>query len=82
MQIKFFSDGLGFVAHKYRMAESACRFSVWFNEDGYAIDAQRIDARNRCYPVTPQQMERIQRYKLAGLGSAAEIRKARGNATP
>lgn len=76
MQIAFFSNG-GFVAHKYRMPESVCKFSVWFNRDGFAIDAQRIDSMGRAYPVTAKQWQHIERHKIAGLENATAIEKAR-----
>lgn len=76
MQIAFFSNG-GFVAHKYRVPESACKFSVWFNRDGFATDARRIDSIGRAYPVTAKQWQHIERHKIAGLENATAIEKAR-----
>lgn len=79
MQIYHFDTG-GFVAHKYTMPFSSCFFSVWYNRDGYAIDAERFDSRRRAYPVTAKQWQYIARHKLAGLMNEREImeHKARG----
>jgi len=77
MQIQFFGPGLGFVAHKYRLAGFKSRFSVWFNRDGFPIDAERRDCLNRSFPITARQMEKIQKYKIAGLDSESAINKAR-----
>jgi hypothetical protein len=78
MNIAYFSTG-GFVAHKYRIGGLKSKFSVWFNIDGFAIDAERIDARGRSFPVDKNSAvwRYIERHKLAGLDSAAAIAKAR-----
>ena len=81
MQIAFFNQGRGgFVAHKYRIAGLQSKFSVWFNRDGQAINAQRVDKRGRAYPVpaTSPAWKHIERYRLAGLSNAREIEKAGG----
>lgn len=74
MQIAYFSNG-GFVAHKYRVDGRKSKFSVWFNVDGFAIDAVRIDARGRVFPVSKGSSvwREIERHKIAGLGCASEI---------
>jgi len=72
MQIKHFETG-GFVAHRYMVPGSSCYFSVWFNRDGFAIDAERIDSMRRSYPVTAKQWGYIQRHKIAGLMTESEI---------
>lgn len=79
MQISFFSSG-GFVAHKYRVPGLRSKFSVWFNRDGQAIEAERIDSRNRAFPVnrTSPAWQYIERHRLAGLSTEAEICKASG----
>lgn len=79
MNIAYFSTG-GFVAHKYRVDGLKSKFSVWFNADGFAIDAERIDARGRSFPVDKSSAvwRYMERHKLAGLDSAAAIAKARG----
>lgn len=81
MQIKFFDTG-GFVAHKYTVPDSRCHFSVWYNRDGFAIDAERVDSMRRSYPVTKTQWEYIQRHKIAGLMSEREIEKQRNKEEP
>jgi hypothetical protein len=77
MQIAYFETG-GFVAHKYRIPWIKSKFSVWFNRDGFAIDACRIDARNRCFPVNRNSpaWQYIERNKIAGLDSATAIEKS------
>lgn len=79
MQIAFFDCGRrGFVAHKYRVPGLASRFSVWFNIDGFAVSAERIDACGRAYPVPEDSpaWQYIARHKIAGLDSANAIEKA------
>ena len=78
MNIAYFSTG-GFVAHNYRVDGIKSKFSVWFNVDGFAIDAERIDARGRSFPVDKNSAawRDIARHKLAGLDSASAIEKAR-----
>jgi len=81
MQIAFFNQGRGgFVAHNYRITGLKSKFSVWFNRDGKAIDAERIDAGRRVYPVPVHSpaWRHIERYRLAGLSNALEIEKAGG----
>lgn len=83
MQISLFNGGHGgFVAHKYRVPGLASRFSVWFNRDGFAIDAQRIDARGRAYSVPRDgaTWRYIERHKIAGLDCARSILNAGGAA--
>lgn len=77
MQIAHFGHGLGFVAHKYRVPGSNCRFSVWFNRDGYATSAERIDSCNRVYEPTTAQWEYIRRHRIAGLSNETEINQHR-----
>ena len=79
MKIAYLNAG-GFVAHSYRVDGLKSKFSVWFNFDGFAIDAERIDARGRSFPVDKNSAvwRYIERHKLAGLDSAAAIAKARG----
>jgi len=76
MRIQVFNHGeSGFVAHGYRVPGLASDFSVWFNRDGFAIDAERIDARRRAYPVPASSpaWRYIEARQLAGLSNAAEI---------
>ena len=77
MRICHFGDGRGFVAHKYRVPGSNCHFSVWFNRDGYATDAERFDTFNRSFPATAKQWEYIRRHKIAGLSNETEINQHR-----
>ncbi len=74
MQIATFSTG-GFVAHKYRIPGIKSKFSVWFNRDGFAHDAERIDRLNRSMPVPENSpaWDYISRHKLAGLEGETEI---------
>lgn len=75
MQIKFFNEGFGgFVAHRYTVPGCASRFSVWFNRDGFAIDAERFDARGRSYPVKADSpaWRYIERHKVAGIDCAVK----------
>ena len=74
MQIAYFSNG-GFVAHKYRVDGRKSKFSVWFNIDGFAIDAERIDAHGRVFPVNKNSIvwREIERHKIAGHESAPAI---------
>lgn len=60
MSISYFSTGGG-VAHKVRVTGSQCKFSVWFDANGQYVDAQRIDARQRAYPVTAAQRAALAR---------------------
>lgn len=79
MQLSYFDHGRkGYVAHKYRIDGIRSKFSVWFNQDGFAIDAQRIDSRGRAYPVkTDSPIWRdISRHKLAGHFNADEIQQS------
>ena len=78
MQIRHFSTG-GFVAHKYRVPGLRSKFSVWFNRDGFAVEAERIDARGRSFPVPKisPAWRYIERHKIAGLDSEPAIATAR-----
>lgn len=78
MQIAFFSNG-GFVAHRYRIEGLKSKFSVWYNRDGFAIDAERIDSLGRSYPVKAgsKAWEYISRHKIAGLDGESQIAVAR-----
>lgn len=77
MQIAYFSNG-GFVAHNYRVDGLKSNFSVWFNVDGFAIDAKRIDALGRAFHVDKDSAvwRDIERYKLAGHLNATEIARS------
>lgn len=54
--------------HKITIPDSRCKFSAWFNGDpmgttsslAVLVDAERIDARGRSYPVTERQREILQ----------------------
>ena len=75
MQIQFFDNGYrGFVAHKYYIPGNKSKYSVWFNRDGYAIDAERIDAKGRSFNVreNSKAWRYIERHKIAGLDDAVE----------
>lgn len=51
--------------HKITLSGSACKFSAWFKGDptgpagslAVLVDAERIDAAGRSYPVTERQRE-------------------------
>lgn len=82
MRIAYFDQGRrGFVVHRYRVPGLKSHFSVWFSADGYAVDAERIDARGRTFPVTVTSPAwcYIERYQLAGLESASAIQAAAAN---
>lgn len=79
MQIAYFEQGRkGFVAHKYRIDGVKSKFSLWFNRDGFPIDAERIDSRGRSYAVNrnSDMWRHIEKYKIAGLSNASEIEKS------
>jgi hypothetical protein len=79
MQIKFFDQGRrGFVAHRYFIPGNKSKYSVWFNCHGYAVDAERIDAKGRSFNVRADSKawQYIERHKLAGLEGATEITRA------
>ena len=78
MQIAYFSNG-GFVAHKYRIDGLKSKFSVWFNLDGFAVDAQRIDSRGRGYnvPENSPAWRHIERYKISGHENETQITQHR-----
>lgn len=78
MQIAFFPAG-GFVAHRYSVPGLASRFSVWFNRDGFPVDAERIDARGRSYPVPESSPAGAYIFarKIAGLETESAIAAAR-----
>lgn len=59
-QVSYFETG-GFVVHKAYIAESRCKFSVWFNASGNVVDAERIDARNRSLPASDAQKLALKR---------------------
>lgn len=75
MQIHYFQPGAGYVAHKYRVPGLASKFSVWFNEDGIAIDAERIDRLNRAHPVYEDSpaWRYIARHRIAGHENATAV---------
>ncbi len=74
MQISTFSTG-GFVAHKYRIPGIKSKFSVWFDRDGFALEAERIDRAGRSFPIPEGSpaWRHIARHKLAGLEGETEI---------
>jgi len=79
MQIQFFANGhRGFVAHRYFIPGNKSKYSVWFNRDGHAIDAERIDVKGRSFNVraNSRAWRYIERHKLAGLEGATEILRA------
>jgi len=79
MQIQFFDNGYrGFVAHKYYIPGNKSKYSVWFNRDGYAVNAERIDAMGRSFNVraNSKAWQYIERYQIAGLDGEAEILRA------
>jgi len=75
MQIQSFRNG-GYVVHRYRMEGSRCRFSIWYDSCLFVLDAERIDARGRSYPVTPRQMNYIQANRPAAFASLALLPRA------
>ena len=80
-RISLFDQGRrGFVYHGYTLDGMQSKFSVWFNRDGFAIDAQRIDSRGRSYPVLTDSptWRAIERYRIAGLEGASEIERKGG----
>lgn len=54
MQTGQFSNGDKY-AHKVYLCGYKRRFSVWYSADRQFQDAESIDAKNRCYPVTKAQ---------------------------
>ena len=49
-----FSNGDKY-AHKVYLSGYKRQFSVWYSADRQFQDAESIDAKNRCYPVTKAQ---------------------------
>ena len=79
MQIQFLDNGYrGFVAQRYVIPGNKSNYSVWFNRDGYAIDAERIDAKGRSFNVreNSKAWRYIERHKIAGLDGETEILRA------
>lgn len=61
IQVSYFQTG-GFVVHKAKLAESAAnRFSVWFDANGKATEAERFDRLNRSTRATPKQLVSLER---------------------
>jgi hypothetical protein len=48
------------VYHGIRLAGRKSRYSAWFDQSGFVLDCERIDARNRCYPCNAQELAAIQ----------------------
>lgn len=65
MIVSHFAGG-GVAVHKIRLSGSACRFSAWLDASGVLLDAERIDAAGRGYPVGILQRRELQR-RLAHL---------------
>jgi hypothetical protein len=64
--IKFSTSGC--VVHNMRdVSGSKCKFSVWYNDLGYPVDAERFDSCGRVYEATPKQWEYLLRYIPAGV---------------
>lgn len=49
------------VYHGIRLHGRKSRYSAWFDQSGFLLDCERIDARNRCYPCKAQEIADIQR---------------------
>lgn len=79
MQLSSFGPGRGFVAHKYRVPGCKSRFSVWFDSNGRAVDAERKDSLGRCFPVPAHSpaWRYIRHRSLAGLVSEMDAQAAR-----
>jgi hypothetical protein len=67
MQVSHFAGG-GVAVHKIRLSGSACRFSAWLDANGVLLDAERIDAAGRGYPVGILQRRELQ-HRLAHLAA-------------
>lgn len=50
MQVNIFLDTT-YVAHKVQLHGIESRFTIWFDQRGFITDADRLDSRNRSYPV-------------------------------
>lgn len=78
MHISYLDYGnLGFVVHGYIMphiSTMTVRWSVWFDSQGYAYDAEGRDRMGRRRAPTPKQWAYISRHKLAGHETAHNIR--------
>ena len=60
MQIQHFTTG-GFVIHKASISGSNCRFSVWFDDAGNLLDAERISYAGVSLKATDKQKAELSR---------------------
>jgi hypothetical protein len=49
------------VFHKITLPGRKSRYSAWFDKSGFLVDCERIDARNRSFPCSKQEIETLQR---------------------
>lgn len=59
-QVQRFENG-GFVIHKATIGGSNCRFSVWFDEAGKLLDAERISYAGVSLKATDKQKAELSR---------------------
>jgi hypothetical protein len=57
-----FSNG-GHVVHRMTMPNSKCKFSVWYDNCGFLIDAERINKNQVSLPATDSQLAYFARHK-------------------
>lgn len=67
--LQMFADGSA-VEHKVKIPGSACKFSVWYNADGYPKDVERIDQLGRSFEATQSQWDYLMRWRPAAMTPA------------
>lgn len=63
IQYSPFKGGGGFVLHNIRLADSAQKFSAWFDREGYLVDCQGISLKTlKVGKVGNRQKDQLLRY--------------------